>query len=560
MKKHLKTSIVVSVLGFIFFGSSAFAVPAGLSFQGRLVDNGQAVENSAVTLTLTVTSPSPDNCVLYEETHSLNMTDSDGIFSVKVGGGSRTGNDKGFSLTQVFSNTGTPINSLSCVGAPTSYTSATTDSRNIFVSFNYSSYTVAFASPYVVQAVPYAIEAERLAGKPASGYLQTTTDTTQTKLNDIMVPSTYTDLLALLNGTSSKYMTSSTSAPATMPILLSQPSSPTEGQFWYHNGDVYYRTGSQTKTIGSGTVTGITAGTGLAGGTINTSGTIDLASNVIGTPGTYQSVTVDTHGRVTAGTNPTTLNGYGITDAVVKGGQTGALTLGTSDSNALTLNTNNSAKMTILPNGNVGIGTTSPGDRLTVGSYETPAFTTNQDKTVGVYGSGAAYFRGRDVTNDIEFIMGTSASGYPFIASITNHPLVFRVNNGTEVMRLGTTGNVGIGTASPTAKLEVQGQIVSKQATISSGATVNFANGNSQALDSVGGTVVTLQNIVFGATYNLIIRDTTSRTYTFSGCTTSYFNPTNGPTMAGTRSIYTIMTMQNGSDTECYISWITGFN
>lgn len=42
---------------------------------------------------------------------------------------------------------------------------------------------------------------------------------------------------------------------------------------------------------------------------------IDLASGVV-TIGTYKSVTVDTYGRVTAGTNPTTLSGYGITDAL----------------------------------------------------------------------------------------------------------------------------------------------------------------------------------------------------------------------------------------------------
>lgn len=42
---------------------------------------------------------------------------------------------------------------------------------------------------------------------------------------------------------------------------------------------------------------------------------IDLASGVITSTGTYKSVTVDTYGRVTAGTNPTTLTGYGITDA-----------------------------------------------------------------------------------------------------------------------------------------------------------------------------------------------------------------------------------------------------
>jgi hypothetical protein len=45
--------------------------------------------------------------------------------------------------------------------------------------------------------------------------------------------------------------------------------------------------------------------------------TLDLASGIITTPGSYRSVTVDTYGRVTAGTNPTTLSGYSITDSIV---------------------------------------------------------------------------------------------------------------------------------------------------------------------------------------------------------------------------------------------------
>jgi hypothetical protein len=41
---------------------------------------------------------------------------------------------------------------------------------------------------------------------------------------------------------------------------------------------------------------------------------IDLAATAI-TPGTYKSLTIDAYGRATAGTNPTTLAGFGITDA-----------------------------------------------------------------------------------------------------------------------------------------------------------------------------------------------------------------------------------------------------
>ena len=71
----------------------------------------------------------------------------------------------------------------------------------------------------------------------------------------------------------------------------------------------------------------ITAGAGLfkSGNTINV-GTASSARIVVGTDdidlattgvtgGTYRSVTVDVYGRVTAGTNPTTIAGYGITDA-----------------------------------------------------------------------------------------------------------------------------------------------------------------------------------------------------------------------------------------------------
>jgi hypothetical protein len=53
-------------------------------------------------------------------------------------------------------------------------------------------------------------------------------------------------------------------------------------------------------TLTSGTVTSVTAGTGLSGGAITTTGTISLPD--VGTPGTYSQVTTDAQGRVTAGT------------------------------------------------------------------------------------------------------------------------------------------------------------------------------------------------------------------------------------------------------------------
>lgn len=77
---------------------------------------------------------------------------------------------------------------------------------------------------------------------------------------------------------------------------------------------------SKMAHIASGTIIGRHAsGTGspqsitIDGGLVLQGGKLELSD--IGTAGIYKSVTVDGKGRVTAGTNPTTLAGYGITDA-----------------------------------------------------------------------------------------------------------------------------------------------------------------------------------------------------------------------------------------------------
>lgn len=79
--------------------------------------------------------------------------------------------------------------------------------------------------------------------------------------------------------------------------LSSKFSAPTGTTAQYIRGDGSIAT---FPASGSGTVTSITAGTGLSGGTITTSGTISLPNT--GTAGTYSGVTTDSQGRVTAGT------------------------------------------------------------------------------------------------------------------------------------------------------------------------------------------------------------------------------------------------------------------
>jgi hypothetical protein len=58
-----------------------------------------------------------------------------------------------------------------------------------------------------------------------------------------------------------------------------------------------------------------------------------------------------------------------------------------------------------------------------------------------------------------------------------------------------------------------------------------------------------------------LISDTTQRTYTFSGglsgCTNSFFSPANSDTID--RSTYSIMAIVDGANTDCYITWVTGY-
>lgn len=91
-------------------------------------------------------------------------------------------------------------------------------------------------------------------------------------------------------------------------------------------------------------------------------------------------------------------------------------------------------------NSRVGIGTTSPGEPLHIVTSSDDAFLKQENGTTTT-------FSGPDSANT--GLYGTSS----------NHDTRFITNN-TERVRIDTSGNVGIGTASPAQALEVEGQVV----------------------------------------------------------------------------------------------------
>jgi len=116
---------ILILISFVFAGSFAHS---GLSpefsvYSGQIIlPDTLPLEGPNVTFTVQIASPGLENCILYSERHIVDMSGSEGIFSLKVGQGTLDAADPGigFVMTglnnKVFDVTSYP--SLSCsVGA-----------------------------------------------------------------------------------------------------------------------------------------------------------------------------------------------------------------------------------------------------------------------------------------------------------------------------------------------------------------------------------------------------------------------------------------------------------
>jgi hypothetical protein len=120
----------------------------------------------------------------------------------------------------------------------------------------------------------------------------------------------------------------------------------------------------------------------------------------------------------------------------------------------LVLATNNTERMRIDSGGNIGIGTTSPTSKLEISSSATEAFRITGGTVNGLY---STFFNGTIAPLFLGF-------GGTLSATATNNDGVIRYNgsynliftsDGTERMRLNSSGNVGINCTGANAKLEV---------------------------------------------------------------------------------------------------------
>lgn len=109
-------------------------------------------------------------------------------------------------------------------------------------------------------------------------------------------------------------------------------------------------------------------------------------------------------------------------------------------------------RMRITSAGNVGIGTTTPSSTLSLGTTVGKKLLVYDNPTAGVYtGLGQDLAAGN--STDL-FAHGVSNLGFLTFGKIASNGTTY-----TEWMRINTSGNVGIGTTSPTEKLSINGSI-----------------------------------------------------------------------------------------------------
>jgi hypothetical protein len=168
-------------------------------------------------------------------------------------------------------------------------------------------------------------------------------------------------------------------------------------------------------------------------------------------------------------------DGYGL-----RWGDNSVGIYGNAANETISMYTSASERIRIDSSGNVGIGTTAPFGTAANRTVLSVNGTTDVSLNVGTGGSQRAYLYG--------------SSTYADLGTIGSLPLVFSPNN-TERMRISSAGNVGIGTISPAAKLDIGGNAVGSVQAIfgrgndNSAFTVRYTNGNAGVNNTVQGTI-----------------------------------------------------------------------
>ncbi len=199
----------------LFLSSVATAAPQYLAIEGQLFEDaaGQVpVESNNVTIVLEVLSPAPSSCVLYEESHILNMTGANGYFSLQLGAGTQGGSDyeDTNTMANAFNNALATVTPTTCAVGP-NYTPAGDDGRALRITYDSGSGPQTLSQNIQLTSTPFALSAGSINGLNAADILTVNTIggnvLTQANLEWTFASSArFAELQALVDGTSTQYL------------------------------------------------------------------------------------------------------------------------------------------------------------------------------------------------------------------------------------------------------------------------------------------------------------------------------------------------------------------
>ncbi|MBL7670390.1 MAG: hypothetical protein JNM39_07875 [Bdellovibrionaceae bacterium] len=211
--------LIISLLN-----SQSQAAGPGVTYQGRILKpDGNPLEGASVQFRMQVRSPGSENCLLFEEVQTINMTSSSGAFSLTLNDGSGTRLDAGpASISRIFANRDTlTLDATRCTSG-TTYTPSATDGRKFIVYFKDETMTAYEPLPvmslnYIPQSL-YALESQKVGTFASENLLRAVDVSGNPTTAPALTPTQLSTLGTLLSGSGGTSSSAITGAVGTNSI------------------------------------------------------------------------------------------------------------------------------------------------------------------------------------------------------------------------------------------------------------------------------------------------------------------------------------------------------
>lgn len=200
--RTLKLFTTIFVLLFWAYAEAS----TGISYHGRLMlPSGEAVKTST-QFRIQIRTPGNENCLMYEETTTRDLSLTDGVFSITIGDGTGSRTDTlGMGLDTIFANRSKFVFTANCA-IVTDYTPNAADGRRLQVSFNDGTFVGWEDLPVQnIGFAPISIESLQVGGFKASHLLRVADGAGVPQNVAALTPAYFAELVALAAGTSTVY-------------------------------------------------------------------------------------------------------------------------------------------------------------------------------------------------------------------------------------------------------------------------------------------------------------------------------------------------------------------